>query len=194
MSKVYLQLRTFCIFIAGGYINACQTLKHTPDWAWCQAQAPSNFVADSGLRCIACLKFQQNCWVETQVPAINAAAIFFVKIWMSNYQELLARKRELDKNIEQVRRKESETALATIKELIATFGFTAQQVFPFQSDSVKKKVPAKYYDPATGKSWTGRGKVPAWLDGKDRSLYEIAAPKVTQWSAPEDENNLFPIQ
>ncbi|MBQ0131237.1 MAG: H-NS histone family protein [Comamonas sp.] len=113
---------------------------------------------------------------------------------MSNYQELLARKRELDKNIEQVRRKESETALATIKELIATFGFTAQQVFPFQSDSVKKKVPAKYYDPATGKSWTGRGKVPAWLDGKDRSLYEIAAPKVTQWSAPEDENNPFPIQ
>lgn len=114
---------------------------------------------------------------------------------MSNYQELLARKRELDQSIEQARNSESKVALATIKELIATFGFTAQQVFPFQVDSVKKKVAAKYYDPATGKSWTGRGKVPAWLQGKDRAAYEIAAPKaVSQWVAPEDENNPFPIQ
>ncbi len=123
-----------------------------------------------------------------------SAVAFFVKIWMSNYQELLARKRELDKNIEQLRRTESEAALATIKDLIATFGFTAQQVFPFQSDSVKKKVPAKYYDPATGNSWTGRGKMPKWLQGKDRSVYEIAAPQVSSWSTPEDENNPFPIQ
>lgn len=113
---------------------------------------------------------------------------------MSKYQELLARKRELDKNIEQLRRTESEAALATIKDLIATFGFTAQQVFPFQSDSVKKKVPAKYYDPATGKSWTGRGKVPKWLEGKDRAVYEIAPPQVSSWSTPDDENNPFPIQ
>ena len=114
---------------------------------------------------------------------------------MSNYQELLARKLELDKSIEQARTAESKAALATIKDLIATFGFTAQQVFPFQSDSVKKKVPAKYYDAATGKSWTGRGKVPAWLAGKDRSLYEIETPKAApQWSAPADENNPFPIQ
>ena len=44
---------------------------------------------------------------------------------MSHYQELLARKRELDKNIEQMRRTESAEALKTIHDLIATFGFTA---------------------------------------------------------------------
>ena len=113
---------------------------------------------------------------------------------MSNhYQELLARKRELDKSIEQARRTESAQALETIQQLIATFGFTAQQVFPFQAPS-KKKVPAKYYDAATGKSWTGRGKMPKWLEGQDLSAYEIAAPKADYGNAPVDANNPFPIQ
>ena len=112
---------------------------------------------------------------------------------MSNYQELLARKRELDKSIEQARRAESTQALETIKELIATFGFTAQQVFPYQSPE-KKKAPAKYYDPESGNSWTGRGKLPKWLEGKDRSLYEIKAPTTYVPSAPLDPNNPFPVQ
>lgn len=118
---------------------------------------------------------------------------FFEIIYMSNYQELLARKRELDKTIEQQRRTESVAALATIQQLIATFGFTAQQVFPFQSVE-KKKVPAKYYDAQTGKSWTGRGKTPKWLEGKDLSAFEIAAPKVEYVNTQTDENNPFPIQ
>ena len=116
---------------------------------------------------------------------------------MTQYQELLARKRELDKTIEQMRRTESAAALKTVHELIGTFGFTAQQVFPFQPVE-KKKVQAKYYDPETGLSWTGRGKAPKWLDGKDRSVYEIAAPRtepVSQVvSQPLDSNNPFPIQ
>lgn len=105
----------------------------------------------------------------------------------------MARKRELDKTIEQARRAESTQALETIKELIATFGFTAQQVFPYQSTE-KKKAPAKYYDPESGNSWTGRGKVPKWLEGKDRSQYEIEAPKTYVPSAPLDPNNPFPVQ
>lgn len=112
---------------------------------------------------------------------------------MSTYQELLARKRELDQSIAQRRRTESVEALATIQELIATFGFTAQQVFPFQAPE-KKKVAAKYYDAATGKSWTGRGRMPKWLEGKALSDYEIAAPKTEAARAPVDENNPFPIQ
>lgn len=112
---------------------------------------------------------------------------------MSTYQELLARKRELDQTIEHMRRTESTAALKTIHELIATFGFTAQQVFPYQAPE-KKKVQAKYYDPESGKSWTGRGKVPKWLEGKDRSVYEVAAPQVQQPRAPLDPSNPFPVQ
>ncbi|WP_120966305.1 H-NS histone family protein [Comamonas sp. lk] len=93
---------------------------------------------------------------------------------MPSYQELIAQKNELDKRIEQARNSESKEALATIKQLIDTFGFTAQQVFPWKPEE-KKKVQAKYYDPESGAVWTGRGKAPKWIDGKDRSEYEIQA-------------------
>nr|WP_321576717.1 H-NS histone family protein [Burkholderia gladioli] len=33
--------------------------------------------------------------------------------------------------------------------------------------------PAKYRDPESGKTWSGRGQEPAWNAGKDRSAFEI---------------------
>lgn len=35
------------------------------------------------------------------------------------------------------------------------------------------KVAPKYRNPATGETWTGRGKAPKWIEGKDRSGYLI---------------------
>ena len=92
---------------------------------------------------------------------------------MPSYQELLARKDELDTRIAQARHAEARQALATIKQLIDTFGFTAQQVFPWKPEE-KKKAQARYYDPESGATWTGRGKPPKWIEGKDRSLYEVS--------------------
>jgi DNA-binding protein H-NS len=34
-------------------------------------------------------------------------------------------------------------------------------------------VPAKYRDPATGATWTGRGKEPAWIRGLDKKAFLI---------------------
>lgn len=113
--------------------------------------------------------------------------------WMPSYQELIARKNELDKRIEEARHTEAKEALATIKQLIDTFGFTVQQVFPWKPEE-KKKAEAKYYDPESGASWSGRGKPPKWLEGKDRSLYEIKTTPSFDFNAPRDENNPFPVQ
>jgi DNA-binding protein H-NS len=38
-----------------------------------------------------------------------------------------------------------------------------------------KKVAAKYRDPETGKTWTGRGVAPKWIAGKDREAFLITA-------------------
>ena len=35
------------------------------------------------------------------------------------------------------------------------------------------KVAPKYRDPSTGKTWTGRGKAPLWLAGKDKASFLI---------------------
>lgn len=112
---------------------------------------------------------------------------------MSSYKELVARKIELDKRIEEMRHTEAKEALATIKQLIETFGFTSQQVFPWKPEE-KKKVEAKYYDPESGASWSGRGKPPKWIEGKDRSQYEIKTAPVIDYSAPRDDKNPFPVQ
>ena len=91
---------------------------------------------------------------------------------MPSYQELIAQKNALDKRIEEARSTEAKEALATVKQLIATFGFTSQQVFPWKPEE-KKKVEARYYDPESGATWTGRGKPPLWIAGQDRLNFLI---------------------
>ena len=90
---------------------------------------------------------------------------------MSTYQELLEQKKALDQQIAAARKMEGKQALETVHQLIAEFGFTAQQVFPWKSEV--KKVAAKYRDPDTGATWSGRGKPPQWIAGKDRQPFEI---------------------
>lgn len=90
---------------------------------------------------------------------------------MTTYQELIAQKKLLDQQITEARKLESKAALATVMELVREFGFTAQQVFPWKPEA--KKSAAKYHDPESGKTWTGRGKPPNWIIGKNRELFEI---------------------
>lgn len=93
---------------------------------------------------------------------------------MSSYAELLAQKRLLDEQIANARKAESEQALQTVLQLVQEFGFTAQQVFPWKPSKSKKKVEAKYRDLETGATWSGRGKPPQWIAGKDRTPFVIA--------------------
>jgi len=90
---------------------------------------------------------------------------------MTTYAELLAQKKSLDEQIEKARRAESEQALETVRQLVDEFGFTAQQVFPWKPPA--RKVPAKYRDPQTGATWSGRGKPPQWIAGQDREKFAI---------------------
>ncbi|MFM0572594.1 H-NS histone family protein [Paraburkholderia caledonica] len=34
----------------------------------------------------------------------------------------------------------------------------------------------KYRDPSSGATWSGRGRAPGWIAGKDRTEFEIASP------------------
>lgn len=90
---------------------------------------------------------------------------------MARYSELLAQKKALDDQIARARQQESVAALATVKQLVEEFGFTAQQVFPWKPEP--KKAPAKYLNPVTGATWTGRGKPPKWIEGKDRAQFAL---------------------
>lgn len=95
---------------------------------------------------------------------------------MSSYKELMKQREALDQQISQARQQEMSSAVAQVRALVAEFGLTAQEVFPSsraRSSSVGSKVAPKYRNPATGQTWTGRGKPPRWIQGQERDQFAI---------------------
>ena len=99
---------------------------------------------------------------------------------MQSYKELLQQREDLEKKISEARRTEMTGALSQVRTLVEEFGLTAQDVFPTSkvrsaSSTSGTKVAPKYRDPATGQTWTGRGKAPKWIQNQDREQFVIAS-------------------
>lgn len=93
---------------------------------------------------------------------------------MSTLNELLLQREALEQQINEVRKKESTEALATIRGLVAQFDFQPSDIFPpAKHSNAGKKVQPKYRNPETGETWTGRGKAPAWIQGKEKEQFLI---------------------
>ena len=95
---------------------------------------------------------------------------------MSSYKELLKQREALEQKINEARRNELSEAVAQVRALVAEFGLTAQDVFPVgraRSASAGSKVAPKYRNPATGQTWTGRGKPPKWIQNENREQFVI---------------------
>ena len=96
---------------------------------------------------------------------------------MTTYKELLQQREALELQIAQARQREIGQAVSQVRALVAEFDLTIQDVFPSgkaRQATTGHKVAAKYSDPATGKTWTGRGKAPKWIEGQDRTPFLIA--------------------
>lgn len=104
---------------------------------------------------------------------------------MTSYKELLQQREALEQQINEARRRELSAAVSQVRALVAEHGLTADDVFPVGKSATKSvakaarspkagsKVAAKYRDPATGQTWTGRGKAPRWIQDQDRQLFVI---------------------
>ena len=97
---------------------------------------------------------------------------------MATYKELLKQQEALALQVEEARKREISDAVSQVRQMVSEFGLTERDVFPSGRKSggtrTGGKVVPKFRDPATGQTWTGRGKAPKWIDGKDRSKYLIA--------------------
>lgn len=53
-------------------------------------------------------------------------------------------------------------------------GFTVDEVFPArQGKKTRRPAAPKYRDPATGRTWAGRGRAPRWAAGKDLETLRV---------------------
>jgi DNA-binding protein H-NS len=95
----------------------------------------------------------------------------------ASYKQLTAQLEKLHKEVAAAREKEVAQAIAEIKQKIAEYDLTAEEL-GFTSKPVtgrKATSVARYRNPKTGETWTGRGRSPAWLAGKDRERFLIEA-------------------
>jgi DNA-binding protein H-NS len=88
---------------------------------------------------------------------------------------------DLRKQFEAERKSERIQAIATAREIIRLHGLNAADLgvagkAPARPAAGDKRTPVtpKYQDPASGKTWTGRGKSPTWL------AHQIAAGRNKQ--------------
>ena len=84
---------------------------------------------------------------------------------MASYKELKAKAEELLRQAEDARKTEIAEVVAQIKARMAEFNLTVADLRDGARKGGRKAstVAPKYRDPATGDSWSGRGKEPRWL-------------------------------
>jgi len=94
---------------------------------------------------------------------------------MASYKELLAQREHLDKQIKEAIALEKADGIAKAKLIIDQYHLAASDLFNRKvgARSAGSKVAPKYRNPSTGETWTGRGKAPKWIEGRDRSSFII---------------------
>jgi DNA-binding protein H-NS len=95
------------------------------------------------------------------------------------YEELQAKIADLQAQAARVKEEEKQQAIDMARTMISAYGITAKDLGLDKAPKVKtgpkpgNKVAAKYRDPQSGATWSGRGKTPRWINGADRSQYAI---------------------
>jgi DNA-binding protein H-NS len=107
---------------------------------------------------------------------------------MKTYSGIKAEIARLEKEAERIKRSEVAGVIERIKQAIGAYGLTAADLGLAPGAPQKRNAGktagtrtgttvgvAKYRDPATGKTWTGRGRPPDWIVGaKDRDRFLVA--------------------
>jgi DNA-binding protein H-NS len=97
---------------------------------------------------------------------------------MSQYAELKAQIARLQAQADEARRTALGNVIEEIRGKIAEYGLTAQDLgFAVAArrgrPPKKAPLPPKYQDPKSGNTWSGRGKPPKWISGKNRERFLI---------------------
>ncbi|MBY0242686.1 MAG: H-NS histone family protein [Burkholderiaceae bacterium] len=96
---------------------------------------------------------------------------------MTTYQEYQAKIAELQNLAESARKEELSKAKEQIATIMREYGLTLADLAgvgkPAKTLKPRAPVPMKYRDDASGQTWTGRGRAPKWLEGKNKEDFLI---------------------
>jgi DNA-binding protein H-NS len=95
---------------------------------------------------------------------------------MTSYAEYVEQIAKLQALAEAARENEINGAIQKIKDLMQQHGVTVDDLSSgrrAKPTKAKGTVAAQFKNPETGETWTGRGRAPRWLDGKDKEQFRI---------------------
>lgn len=95
---------------------------------------------------------------------------------MTSYAEYVEQIAKLQALAEAARNDEINSAIQKIKELMQLHGVSIDDLSSARgakTTKAKGSVAAQFKNPETDETWTGRGRAPRWLDGKDREQFRI---------------------
>lgn len=110
---------------------------------------------------------------------------------MTALDTIRARIAKLEAQAASVAAKQSSGVLAKIRDLMEKHGLTLADIEAHvgkkrgrkssaKAQDVRGAVAAKYQDPKSGATWSGRGRAPAWIaNAKDRTKFEVAGTAST---------------
>lgn len=96
---------------------------------------------------------------------------------MASYKDLQSQIEKLQKQAEQAREKEVATVVAQIRSMMADYGIQPSDlgIASKRKRKTGSQAAPKFANPQTGETWTGRGRAPKWIEGKDRAKFAIKA-------------------
>jgi DNA-binding protein H-NS len=89
------------------------------------------------------------------------------------YDSLLAQRESLDRQIAQAKRAERSAMIRRILESMAAYSISVGELAIAARGKHRKQAEVRYRDPDSGATWSGRGKPPRWIAGKDRDAFRI---------------------
>jgi DNA-binding protein H-NS len=97
---------------------------------------------------------------------------------LATCRELKAQIAELESQAAAARQAEFQAVLEDIRAKVAEYGITERDIFGSRrgrpAGHAGNPLPAKYRDPASGLTWSGRGRAPNWIrDAKNRDRFLI---------------------
>jgi DNA-binding protein H-NS len=85
--------------------------------------------------------------------------------------QLRAKQEALDKQLAEAKERETRLVLIEIVQKMREYGISLNELMGRKMGSQPVEPTAKYRDPVSGATWSGRGRAPQWIAGKNRDEF-----------------------
>lgn len=115
--------------------------------------------------------------ISAQISAAPSSEANLNDLDSLSVEELRRQQEEINRRLEEKTNAEKKGILDQVVLVIAEYGITTEEVIEALGGYKPKRkgTPAKikFRDPVSGAEWSGRGKEPLWIRGKDRKEFAI---------------------